>query len=179
MTRAFRRSLTVAVLYPVIAFCSVSRTSVSAMEQMIDRRLTGLAPDEPVMVGLTNGVYITSYGTVFMATVNLSPAAGITPFHQTISKDEVVRVHQKKADRLPKLKQLMQDLLVSSAASLDGVPPDEQIALAISLFYFHWEDVHGLPAQIVMHGPKKSLIAVQSGRASRDTLAQIISVEEY
>ena len=158
----------------------VSRASVTAMEEMIDRRLSALSPDDPVMmVGLTQGAYLNGYGAVFTATVNLAPAAGITPFHQTISKDEIVRTHQKKIDRLPKLKQLMQETLLSSAASLDGVPADEQVALAVSLFCFHWEDMHGVPAQIVMHAPKKALVAVQSGRMARETLAQIVSVEEF
>ncbi len=158
----------------------VSRISVAAMEESLDKRLAGLFPDDPVLlVGVTKGTYITGYGTVFMGELNLAPAAGITPFHQTISKEEIARVHQKEVDRVPKLRQVMQELLLSSAASLDTVPPDEQIALSITLFHFHWENIAGVPSQIVMHAPKKTLVAVHSGRADRSLLASSVIVEEF
>ena len=158
----------------------VSRTSVAAMEESLDKRLAGLFPEDPVMlVGVTKGTYITGYGTIFMGELNLAPAAGISPFHQTISKEEVARVHQKEVDRVPKLKQVMQELLLSSAASLDAVPADEQIALSLTLFHFYWENITGVPSQIVMHAPKKTLVAVHSGRADRATLASAVVVEEF
>ena len=158
----------------------VSRTSVAAMEESLDKRLAGLFPDDPVLlVGVTKGTYITGYGTVFMGELNLVPSAGITPFHQTISKEEIARIHQKEVDRVPKLKQVMQELLLSSAASLDTVPADEQIALSVTLFHFYWENIVGIPSQIVMHAPKKTLVAAHSGRADRATLASAIVVEEF
>ena len=158
----------------------VSRTSVAAMEESLDKRLAGLFPEDPVMlVGVTKGTYIGGFGTIFMGELNLAPSAGITPFHQTISKGEVARIHQKEVDRVPKLKQVMQELLLSSAASLDAVPADEQIALSLTLFHFYWENTAGLPSQIVMHAPKKTLVAVHSGRADRASLASAVAVEEY
>lgn len=158
----------------------VSRASVAAMEESLDKRLAGMFPEDPVaLVGVTKGTYITGYGTVFMGELNLAPSAGITPFHQTISKEEIVRIHQKEVDRVPKLKQVMQELLLSSAASLDAVPGDEQIALSISLFHFYWENIAGVPSQIVMHGPKKTLVAIHSGRAERALLASAVVIEEF
>ncbi len=158
----------------------VSRASVAAMEESLDKRLAGLFPEDPVMlIGVTKGTYITGYGTVFMGELNLAPSAGITPFHQTISKEEIARIHQKEMDRVPKLKQVMQELLLSSAASLDAVPADEQIALSITLFHFYWENIAGVPSQIVMHAPKKTLVAVHSGRADRALLASSVVVEEF
>jgi hypothetical protein len=130
-------------------------------------------------VGLTQGAYITGYGIVFMGEVNLAPSAGITPFHQSITKEEIARIRQKNIDRLPKLKQVMQDTLLSSSAFLDGLGSEDQIAVAISLFHFNWENVTGVPSQIVMHGPKKTLLAIHSGRAERSTLAAALTVEEF
>jgi hypothetical protein len=52
----------------------------------------------------------------------------------------------------------MRAMLVDSARSLDSVPSDEQVALGLSLFYWKWENRDGLPAQIVMHAPRKVLL---------------------
>ena len=175
-------ALTLAILFLSSASADrakVSRASVAAMEESLDKRLAGLFPEDPVLlIGVTKGSYISGYGTVFMGELNLVPSAGITPFHQTISKEEIARIRQKEMDRVPKLKQVMQELLLSSAASLDAVPADEQIALSISLFHFYWENIAGVPSQIVMHGAKKTLVAIHSGRADRSLLASAVVVEE-
>jgi hypothetical protein len=142
---------------------------VTAMAQKLDGRLSRLSADDPVQpVGLTQGAYFPGIGVVFMGSVNLAPMAGITPFHQTISKQEMARIHQKKAERIPKLKDMMQDVLSTMAWSMDPVPADEQIAVAISLFYFSNEDTTGLPSQIVMRAQKKALIAKQAGAVKVD-----------
>jgi hypothetical protein len=158
----------------------VSRAAVAAVEKTLDNRLGGLWPDDPLMVvGLTQGVYISGYGVVFTGEVNIAPAAGISPFHQTITKEEVARIHDKKLQRLAKLKDAMEDMLLSSAASLDAVPAEEQIAIAVSLFYWHWENTAGLPAQIVMRAPKRTLVMVKAGLADRSVLTSTLAVEEF
>jgi hypothetical protein len=158
----------------------VTRAAVVAMQESFDKKLATVVPDDPfVVLGLTQGTYIAGYGAVFTTEINLAPAAGLTPFHQTISKDEVTRIHQKKVERLPKLRTVIEDMLMASAASLDGISPDEQIAVAVSLFCWHWEDTSGIPSQIVMRAPRKTLLAVQSGRANRSTLASAVEVEQF
>ncbi len=155
----------------------VSAALVTTMSQRLDARLSRLIADDPVApIGLTQGAYIPGYGAVFMGTLNLAPMAGISPFHQSVSKEELARIHQKKTDRLPKLKDAVQDMLVSLASSMDPVPSEEQIAVAISLFYFNGEDVAGLPAQVVMHGKKKALL---EAKANRSLLAAAVQVEAF
>src|SRR5262249_5316405 len=130
----------------------VTRSMIQAMEASIDNQLSKLWPDDPAkVVGLTQGAYIGGSGAVFMSELDLAPGASITPFHQTLSRDEMTRLHDKKLTRLPKLKEAMQNMLQSSAASLDSVPADEQVALGITLFYWRGENTEGLPQQIVMH----------------------------
>ena len=73
----------------------------------------------------------------------------------------------------------MQEWLLNSAGSLDPVPPEEQIALGISLFYWSGESTEGLPSQIVMHGSKRALLDVKTGRADKSTLSSALSVQEY
>jgi hypothetical protein len=106
-----------------------------------------------------------------MSEINLAPAAGITPFHPTVSPDEIKRTHDKKVQRIAALRNSMRDMLIDSAASLDSVPADEQVALGVSLFYWTWENREGLPAQIVMHAPKKLLLQAKAGTADKGAIA--------
>lgn len=157
---------------------SVNRGSVTNVAERLDNRLATLLPaDDPVSpIGLTQGAYIPGYGVVFMSTLNLAPMAGISPFHPAVTKDEVMRIHKKKVDRMPALRKALQDMLVNVASTLDTVPADEQVAIAISLFYFNGEDTSGLPAQIVVHAPKKTLLGL---RANAAMLASAVKVDEF
>ncbi len=139
----------------------VTRAMVKSVEEALDNRLQLLWADDamPVqVVGVTQGVYLSGYGVVFMNELNLAPGAGITPFHPKVTADEVKRIHDKKASRIPQLKDTMADLLVASAKALDAMPGDEQVTLGISLFYWNWENSTGLPGQIVMHAPRRALL---------------------
>ena len=150
----------------------VNRTMLEAAEKSVDGKLQKLWSLDPAEVlGLTQGVYINGYGAVFMSELNLAPAAGITPFHPTVSPDEVKRTHDKKLQRIAALRNAIRDLLVDSAATLDSIPDDQQVAMGISLFYWTWESRKGLPAQIVMHAPKKLLLQTKAGTADKGMIA--------
>jgi hypothetical protein len=60
----------------------------------------------------------------------------------------------------------MLDLLAKSAAQLRDVPDNEEIALGVTLFYWHWEDRTDLPDQVVMHATKKALLAAGQDKAA-------------
>ena len=159
---------------------SIGRPTIKAMEGAIDVELLRIWPNDPAqVVGLTQGLYIDGYGAVFMAEMNLAPSAGISPFHPLIKPDEMKRLHEKKAARIAQLKVAMQDILLNSAGSLDSLPGDQQIALGISLFYWHGENTEGLPAQIVMHAAKRALLDVKTGRADKSTLAAALTTQEF
>ncbi|HTW67133.1 MAG TPA: hypothetical protein VME17_21085 [Bryobacteraceae bacterium] len=141
----------------------VTRASIEAMQHSLDRKLAGLWPQDPVEVlGVPQGAYIQGYGAVFLGEVNLAPAAGISPFHPTVKPDEIRRTHEKKLQRMAALRATMRAMLVDSARSLDALPADEQVAVGLSLFYWTWEDHEGMPAQIVMHAPRKALLEAAS-----------------
>ncbi len=149
----------------------VNRGMIEAMQQSLDNKLSRLWPQDPAeVIGLTQGTYIQGYGAIFLSEVNLAPAAGISPFHPTVSADEVRRTHEKKVQRMAALRGAMRAMLVDSARSLDSVPADEQVAVGLSLFYWKWENHDGLPAQIVMHAPRKALLqsADQASIASEE-----------
>src|ERR1700721_269911 len=152
----------------------VNRGMIEAMQHSLDNKLSGLWPQDPAEVlGLSQGTYIQGYGAVFLGEVNLAPAAGISPFHPTVSADEVRRTHEKKLQRMAALRTAMRAMLTDSARSLDSVPADEQVAVGLSLFYWKWENRDGLPAQIVMNAQRKVLL--QSARGER----AFISPDEF
>jgi len=148
----------------------VNRGMIEAMQHSLDNKLSGLWPQDPAEVlGLSQGTYIQGYGAILLGEVNLAPAAGISPFHPTVSADEVRRTREKKVQRMAALRNAMRAMLVDSARSLDSVPPDEQVAVGLSLFYWKWENREGLPAQIVMHAPRK--LPLQSASAEQASIA--------
>jgi hypothetical protein len=151
----------------------VNRAMIEAMQHSLDAKIRGLWPQDPAEVlGVTQGTYIQGYGAVFLSEVNVAPAAGISPFHQTISADEVSRTHEKKLQRMAALRTAMRSMLLDSARSLDSVPTDEQVSVGLSLFYWTWENREGLPAQIVMHAQRKALL-----EAAKAELAPIAAQE--
>ena len=155
-----------------MADAKVTRTMLEAMEKSVDGKLQNLYGLDPAeIVGVTQGAYIDGYGAVFMSEVNLAPATGISPFHPTRKPEEIKRTHDKKVQRMAALRNTMRDILIDSAASLDTVPADEQVAMSVSLFYWNWENHEGLPAQIVMHAPKKLLLQAKAGAADKGAIA--------
>lgn len=159
---------------------NVGRAMIKTMEGGIELQLLRLWPNDPVEVmGVTQGAYLDGYGAVFMAEVNLALGPGISPFHPSIGADEAKRLHEKKLARLPQFKTAMREILVNSAVSLDSIPDDQQIALGITMFYFHGENTEGLPSQIVMHAQKRALIDVKTGRENKPSLAGIVSEREF
>src|SRR5579863_54126 len=151
----------------------VNRGMIEAMERSLDNKIAGLWPQDPAEVlGVSQGAYIQGYGAIFLGEVNLAPAAGISPFHPTVSADEVRRTHEKKLQRMAALRTTMRAMLVDSARSLDSLPVDEQVAVGLTLFYWTWENHEGMPSQIVMHASRKALL-----QAATPDQAQIAAEE--
>jgi hypothetical protein len=142
----------------------VPRNTLAATERKLDNSFTRLWSDNPfVVLGPTRGVYLEGYGAVFTAEVNLvaGPVLGImTP---PMTKQDIAIHKQKKIARIPELKKALAKALAEVAASpeMATVPPEEQIVLVAFLSHFPWEDLDGLPAQIMMQGSKKQLMDAQ------------------
>jgi hypothetical protein len=156
-----------------------SRAEIGAMEEIIDQKLKRANLEAPYEVlGLTRGLYLDGYGVVFSAEVNLIPTPGISPFRPTISKEEITRIRSAKSRRLPDLRLLMRDTLLASAGSLDRVPQEEQIVLALHLFYNAWEDRSGLPSLITMQAKRRALLDVATNRVPPNALDTSIRTRE-
>ncbi len=148
----------------------VPRTTLAAAEKSLDTRFAGLWSDNPfIMLGPTRGIYLEGYGTVFTAEVNLVAGPQIGILTPSMTKQSIAEHRQKKIARLPELKKAMAKALADTAASpeMAAVPPDEQIVLVAFLSHFPWEDISGLPTQIMMQGSKKKLMEAQRERRRR------------
>jgi hypothetical protein len=168
------------MMTPLAAQRSVpSRGEISAMERSFDQRLQRFSIDTPMeLLGMTRGLYLTGFGAVFTAEVNLVQTPGISPFRPTISKEDIARIKAAKVKRLPELKTMMREMMLTSAGSLDRLPLDEQMVLGVSLFYNSWEESAGMPRMITMQAPKRALMDVATNRMARTSLDSIIQTRE-
>jgi hypothetical protein len=142
----------------------VPRNTVALTEKYLDERFSKLWSDNPfVVLGPTRGVYLEGYGAVFTAEINLVAGPPIGIMMPPPDKQDIARHRQKKMARIPELKTVLQRLLAETAASpgMATVPPDEQIVLVAFLSHFPWEDISGLPVQIMVQGSKKKLMEAQ------------------
>ena len=145
---------------PQAVHAPVKRAALIPMERNFDAVVERLKVDDPyVLLGNTRGVYLGGFGAVFTAEVNLVNSPVISPFRQTISKEDVARVRVKKLQRLPLLKQAMQRMMKTMADGLGNMPDNEQVVLGVSLFYYSWEDTAGLPGQVVMRATRQQILA--------------------
>jgi hypothetical protein len=167
---------TLAALCLTAASTRVSRQSLAAMEKSLDQKVLSLWPDNPfALLGTTRGVYVEGLGAVFTAEINLATGPTIMP-GLGIKKEQIEKHRQTKLARLPQIKKELKQILMNTAASLDGVGPDEQVVLAVFLYRYHWEDASGIPAQLQLQAQKKQL--VQALRSNGANLDAIIRIEE-
>ncbi len=157
-----------------------NKSLLAPLQYSIDTQLESIPRDDPFFILVsTLGVYLQGYGTVFTTQVNLANTAGISPFRQTISKEEKDRIHKKKFERLPLLRQAMREVLLTAGGQLSRMPAQENVVIAISLFYFSWEDTADLPAQIVLSVPRQQILDLQSKRVNRAQFDSLVRVQEY
>jgi hypothetical protein len=158
----------------------VTRVALEAMEKTFDQRVLRFDLNDPFdLLGSTRGVYLEGYGAVFTAEVNLVAGAVITPFRPAPDREQIERLRQKKQERVALLKKHMREMLLNLAASLEAVPPSEQIALGVSVFYFSWENREALPSQVLMRARRQTLLDAQARHAGDATLEKLILVEEF
>jgi hypothetical protein len=156
----------------------VSRAALQTIEKQFDTAIVSLDVNDPYdLLGYTRGVYLNGYGVVFSAEVNLV-ITPISPFRPQPEGAALVRLHDKKLGRLAVLKRVMREALVGSAALLDTVPPNEQIVIAVSLFYGGFEQRKDLPNQVVMQASRQTLLDFKAGRLSEQALQAAIKTKE-
>ena len=156
----------------------LARSTIVNTEKNLDNRFNRLWSDNPVSVlGPSRGVYLEGYGIVFTVEVNLVAGPPLTLFNPAITKEYAAQHRETKVKRIPEFKAELRKALLDAAASKEmaAIPPDEQIVLVAFLSHFPWEDLNGIPAQIMMQGAKKKLIEAKSaGGASLEDAIQAV-----
>ena len=149
----------------------ITRAALAAVEKNFDSRFAGAYTPMPSICWAQRAASTwKAIGAVFSTELNLIVSPNVSPFHQTFTKIEIARIHDRKVRRLPLLKQKMREMLVASAVSLENLPPSEQVVLAVSLFHYSWEDYSGLPGQIVMQAERQKLLS----NATRETAIRTV-----
>lgn len=168
--------LAVAICAAATSAPRVSRNVLKAVETSLTDRVKALWEDNPFsVIGNTRGLYLEDYGAVF--TIDVSPVLSTTSMmHPTVTKDEVVKAHKVRVERIGQLKQAMRLAVADAAASLDPVPADDQITVIVYLAYHDWEDISGTPGQLTFRGKKKALL--EARRAGGAALAQAVQITE-
>lgn len=156
----------------------VTRSNMSLLERKLDRGIVTLDPNQPGdILGATRGVYLEGYGVVFSTEVELLPYAAPNPFKPEYTKAEIARLKNTKQVRLVALRQRMREAMMNAASSLDSVPVSEQIAYAVTVPYWPWEDTSGMPRQILMQAPRAALL--QGSRGGKTALDVALKVQEF
>ncbi len=155
---------------------AITRHMLIPVEKKIDQRLETLYDEPFLLLGMTRGLYLDKFGAVFSAELQLVSTPGLGTFGFTApSRELTIATRAKKLQRLPVLKDAMRAQLVAAAISLDKLPADEKVVFGVSIFRRSWEDSTGLPAQIVMQGSRKDLIAARTAAA----IDAAIRVQEF
>lgn len=133
----------------------LSFSVMSDLEAQLDGQINAAGGAEPVvLLGLARALYLLGYGAVVTQEVSLTVTPTISPFRGQITPQEVVQVHQRKVARLPLIRQVMRDMWTTTASTLNMVPSNEQIVIAVRMLYKPWEDTKGLPGQMVLRGTR-------------------------
>jgi|SRR5215472_10388550 hypothetical protein len=139
---------------------ALSFAVMADLEKQLDDKVSMAGGAPPMqLLGPARALYLPGYGAVVTQEVSVIVTPTITPFHQSISPKEVAQVHQQKAARLPLMRQTIKDMWTHTANTLNMVPNNEQIVVAVRLLYKSWEDTNGLPGQITLKGSRSAGIA--------------------
>ena len=149
----------------------VNRAQMEIVEKGLDATLQRLTPDSTsTLIGPSRGVHLDGVGVVLTAEVILinAPVSIMRPLP---TKEELVQMHKTKITRVPELKKILKEALVSAATTLDTVPPDEQIMIAVIIPRFSFEDAAGVPVQVTVQASKRKLL--ESKGAALDAVIKI------
>ena len=130
---------------------------LDALERRVDREFRSADGSRPVATGATRSIYLPGYGAVFSVEVNLAPTANLSPFRRSYSAEEIADLNERKRGGLEPLRRKMRQILVEHGPALTALAPDLQVALAVTLFHFPWEDRTHLPSQIVIAARRGAL----------------------
>ncbi len=149
----------------------VNISALKEVETSTDARFRG---DPWEMLGDTRGTYLPGYGAVFTFEMSLVQMTPISPFHMSVTPQEIKSVHDRKVKQLAVLKDTMRDLIAKASASLTGLPASEQVVFEARLLYQPYEDHTGLPWRLAMIGNRQKMLDAIARHATPADIAALI-----
>jgi hypothetical protein len=158
----------------------VSRASILAVQHSINERMEAPSGDPFYVLGDARGTYLDGYGALFTTEINLinNGPFNPNPFKPTVSKAEIDANRERKTKNLVVLKDSMRTLMVGASATLEGLPPNERVAMETILFTYSWEENRTMPHRVFMSAEKQKLLAAKAAHAGQSELASIIEEQE-
>lgn len=167
----FRRSLGLLLLGVVVLYADplAGKSDLGKQLKRVERSIDGrferfIDPSPMVLVGVTRGFHLERFGVVFSLEVNVFPTPNLSPFFKGYDEEQKRNLNRRKKERLKSLESLARKILTEEAAKIEALPTDETVALAISMFYYNWEHIAGLPLHVVVQAPKSALLDYENGR---------------
>lgn len=155
-------------------------TDLKQAERAIERSFSDItSPNAMGLIGTARGAYLEGYGAVFTLQVMLTPIPGFGPFRPSYSEEELTKLNVRKRQRLEDLEAKVRDILVSEGSRLESVPAEEKVAVVVSLFHFPWEDLTGLPAQLVVQATRQKLIDQRAGRLDKQAFREHLNTRYF
>jgi hypothetical protein len=158
----------------------ISRATIVAVEKSIDEKFSARTGDPYDVLGNARGTYLEGYGALFTTELDLVNTGPLTlsPFKPSISKEEVATTRDRKLKKLVILRENMRTLMVNASGTLEGLPPNEHVAMEAVLLYFPWEESKGMPRRVFMSAEKQKLLNAKAAHAGQPELAAIIEEQE-
>jgi hypothetical protein len=158
----------------------VSRATILSVENSINEKLAARSSDPYDVLGSARGTYLEGYGAVFTFEVDLVNAGPInlSPFKPTISPEEIAITRERKMKKLAVLTETMRSLMTTASGTLEGLPPNERVAMEAILFNYKWEDSRSIPHRVFMSAEKQKLLDAKAAHAGQPELAAIIEEQE-
>ena len=150
----------------------VSRAAILAVEKSIDTKFTENIADPYDLLSTAHGTYCEGYGTVFtfeVALVNVTPPS---PFRPVISLQEAAQINSRKQKKLQMMRPALRELIANAARTLEGLPPEEHIAMEGALWRFSGEDPRNLPNRVFMSGVKQNLLDALANHTDLSTVVE-------
>lgn len=158
----------------------VSRATLTAVEGTINQTFALRGVDSYDVLGTARGTYLEGYGTLFTIELDLVNAGPLdmSPFKPAMSPAEIAGIRERKLKKVPVLKETMRNILVNASGTMEGLPPNERIAMEAILFNFRWEDSKGLPHRVFMSAEKQKLADAKAAHAGPAELAAVFEEQE-
>lgn len=160
----------------------VSRASILAVEGSVDKTLRAPLDDPYELLGGTRGTYLEGYGTLFTFEVDLVSTGGIMtvgPFGRPMTPEQVAKLRDRKLKKLPELKDSMRSLMADAGSTLEGLPPNERIAMEAILLNGPGEkSIREIPRRIFMSAEKQKLLDAKANHATPAELAAIVEEQD-